>query len=105
MCLLSLVRQALVVEDEPSLRELLRLHLGLAGYRVQEAGDGASALRLARATHFDLLVLDVMLPALDGFSLCEGIRAQGPNTDSPILMLTARAGESDKVGGARARRR
>jgi DNA-binding response OmpR family regulator len=99
VCLLSLVRQALVVEDEPSLRELLRLHLGLAGYQVQEADDGAAALRLTRATRFDLLVLDVMLPGLDGFSLCEGIRAQGANTDSPILMLTARAGESDKVTG------
>jgi DNA-binding response OmpR family regulator len=93
------VRRALVVEDEPTLRELLRLHLGLAGYEVQEAGDGASGLRTARATSFDLVVLDLMLPGLDGFSLCEAIRAEGPNTDAPILMLTARGGESDKVAG------
>jgi DNA-binding response OmpR family regulator len=93
------VRQALVVEDEPPLRELLRLHLALAGYEVQEAGDGAEALRLARSTPYDLVVLDVMLPGLDGFSLCEAIRAQGPNIDAPILMLTARGSESDKVAG------
>jgi DNA-binding response OmpR family regulator len=95
----SVSRRALVVEDDPSIRELLRLHLGLAGFDVNEVGDGRAALQRARDDAFDLLVIDVMLPGLDGISLCRAIRVAGPNIDSPILMLTARDAESDKVVG------
>ncbi|HLG57823.1 MAG TPA: response regulator transcription factor [Vicinamibacterales bacterium] len=92
-------RRALVVEDEIAIRELLRLHLGLAGFTLDEAGDGRQALEMARTTSFDLILLDVMLPGLDGVSVCRAIRGGGPNVDSPILMLTARDGEADKVLG------
>jgi two-component system, OmpR family, alkaline phosphatase synthesis response regulator PhoP len=92
-------RRVLVVEDEPSIRELLHLHLSLAGYQVDESGDGARALSLTRDTKFDLIVLDVMLPGLDGITLCRAIRAGGVNTGAGILMITARDTESDKVLG------
>src|SRR5476649_2224686 len=92
-------RRVLVVDDEPSIRELLHLHLSLAGYQVDESGDGARALSLTRDTKFDLIVLDVMLPGLDGITLCRAIRAGGVNTGAGILMITARDTESDKVLG------
>jgi two-component system, OmpR family, alkaline phosphatase synthesis response regulator PhoP len=92
-------RRALVVEDELAIRELLRLHLELGGFTLEEAGDGRQALDIARATPFALILLDVMLPGLDGVSLCRALRNGGPNVDTPILMLTAREGEADKVLG------
>ena len=91
--------RALVVEDEPPIRELVRLHLQLAGFDVDEAGDGRAALDLARSTPVDLIILDVMLPGLDGITVCRPIRSSGPNAATPILMLTARDAESDKVVG------
>jgi len=90
---------ALIVEDEPPIRELVRLHLELAGFAIEETGDGRDALARTRARPYDLLMLDVMLPGLDGVSLCRAVRAEGPNTETPVLMLTARDGESDKVLG------
>jgi DNA-binding response OmpR family regulator len=92
-------RRVLVVEDEHPIRELLRLHLELAGFDIDETGDGREGLDRTRASAFDLLILDVMLPGLDGISLCRAVRAEGPNQETPILMLTARDGESDKVLG------
>jgi DNA-binding response OmpR family regulator len=89
----------LVVEDELAIRELLRLHLELAGFVLEETGDGRRALDAARARPFDLILLDVMLPGLDGVSLCQAIRRDGPNTGTPILMVTARDGEADTVVG------
>ena len=72
-------RRVLVVEDDASIRELLRLHLDLAGFTIDEAEEGRSALERARATPFDLVLLDVMLPGLDGISVCRAIRNGGPN--------------------------
>jgi DNA-binding response OmpR family regulator len=92
-------RRALVVEDELAIRELLRLHLQLGGFELDEVGDGRMALDRARETPFDVILLDVMLPGLDGVTLCGAIRAAGPNKATPILMLTARDTESDKVMG------
>jgi DNA-binding response OmpR family regulator len=91
--------RVLVVEDEPNIRELVCLHLGLEGYVCEGAGDGQEALKRAEAERFDLLVLDVMLPGLDGVSLCRAVRRGSMNGDVPILMLTARNQESDKVLG------
>ncbi len=92
-------RRVLVVEDDAAIRELLRLHLDLAGFVIDEAEDGRKALDRARSTPFDLVLLDVMLPGLDGVSVCRAVRNAGANVDTPILMLTARDGESDKVLG------
>src|SRR5437870_4672204 len=89
----------LVVEDEQNIRELVCLHLGLENYECVPCGDGETALKLARERHFDLVILDVMLPGLDGVTVCRAIRRDSENPDVPVLMLTARREESDKVVG------
>ena len=92
-------RRILIVEDEAPIRELLRLHLTLAGFAIEEVADGTAALERARSEKFDLIVLDVMVPGLVGITLCRAIRSQGVNVASAILMLTARDTEADKVLG------
>src|SRR5262249_4760431 len=74
-------------------------HLGLEGYTCEGVGDGQTALKRSEAERFDLMVLDVMIPGLDGLSLCRAVRNGKTNHDVPILMLTARREESDKVVG------
>jgi DNA-binding response OmpR family regulator len=91
--------RVLVVEDEPHIRELVCLHLSHEGYSCEGVGDGQQALKVAEADRFDLMVLDVMIPGLDGLSLCRAIRNGQTNRDVPILMLTARRDEADKVVG------
>ena len=91
--------RALMIEDEEPIRDLLRLHLELGGFELDEVADGRIALDRARAYRYDLILLDVMLPGVDGVTICRAIRTQGPNTATPILMLTARQAESDKVIG------
>ena len=89
----------LVVEDEPNIRDLVCLHLRHEGYACEAVGDGQTALAAARERAFDLMVLDLMLPGLDGLSLCRAVRNGHLNADVPILMLTAKREESDKVVG------
>jgi DNA-binding response OmpR family regulator len=89
----------LVVEDEAHIRELVCLHLGLEGYTCVPVGDGREALRIATGQKLDLIVLDLMIPGLDGLTVCRAIRREGQNKDVPILMLTARREEADKVLG------
>ena len=89
----------LVVEDEGNIRELVTLHLRLEEMSPTEAADGHAGLEIARAKRFDLVILDLMLPQIDGLSVCRAIRRDSPNADTPILMLTARREESDKVLG------
>ena len=91
--------QVLVVEDERNIRELVSLHLRLEHAEPVEAADGNTALDLARQRRFDLVILDLMLPGLDGMTVCRAIRRESANTATPILMLTARREESDKVLG------
>ena len=91
--------RVLVVEDDPAIQELISLHLKLEGYGVVPSADGSEALRLARAEPFDLIVLDIMLPGLDGISILGAIRRESANRVTPILMLTARREEADKVLG------
>jgi DNA-binding response OmpR family regulator len=91
--------RVLVVEDDPNIRDLVVLHLGLEGLSTETAADGQVALDMARAEPFDLIVLDLMLPGLDGVTVCRAVRRDTPNKDTPILMLTARRDESDKVLG------
>ena len=91
--------RVLVVEDDPNIRDLVGLHLKLEGLDVTAVADGHQALAMARAQPFDLIVLDVMLPGLDGITVCGAVRRESMNTGVPILMLTARREESDKVLG------
>ena len=92
-------RTALVVEDEQNIRDLVCLHLDVEGLTCVSAPDGATALELANKQRFDVIVLDLMLPGLDGLSVCRAVRRGTLNRDVPILMLTARREESDKVLG------
>ncbi|MFM7222814.1 MAG: response regulator transcription factor [Bacteroidota bacterium] len=87
----------LVVEDEDNLRDALKLNLELEGYSVTCAENGAIALKRVEEEYFDLVILDVMLPEVDGFDVCQGIRLK--NIESPILMLSARSGSDDRVTG------
>src|ERR1700730_3357775 len=89
----------LVVEDEEAIRDLICFHLDLAGYTFETVSDGKEALTIAARRGFDVVVLDVLLPNLDGMTLCQAIRREGPNREVPILMLTARREESDRVLG------
>ena len=89
----------LLVEDDDAIRALLDFHLDLAGFDRAPLSDGGEALREASRQSFDLAIIDVMIPTIDGITLCKALRRAGPNRDIPILMLTARAEESDKVLG------
>jgi two-component system phosphate regulon response regulator PhoB len=89
----------LVVEDESSLVTLLRYNLEREGYRVAEASDGEEALIVADETHPDLVILDWMLPQLSGIEVCRRMRARGHLRNTPIVMLTARGEESDRIRG------
>lgn len=86
----------LLVEDEPALVETLQYSLGRQGYQVFVANDGQAGIELARHHKPDLIVLDVMLPKLDGFEVCRILRQE---MNTPILMLTARTDEIDKIVG------
>jgi DNA-binding response OmpR family regulator len=91
--------RVLIVEDEEAIRDLVGFHLDLMGYDCTAVADGREALDLAVQRPFDIIVLDLGLPTLDGMTLCRSIRQDGVNRDVPILMLTARREEADKVGG------
>jgi DNA-binding response OmpR family regulator len=86
----------LVVDDEPTVREVVQQYLEREGYRVQAAEDGPAALAAFSAHVPDLIVLDLMLPGVDGLEVCRQVRAKGP---TPIIMLTAKGHESDRVVG------
>ncbi|HIS64523.1 MAG TPA: response regulator transcription factor [Candidatus Avoscillospira avistercoris] len=92
--------KVLIVEDERAIVEILKFNLSREGYETLEALDGEAGLQLARTADPDLILLDVMLPKLDGFSICRQLREGGIST--PIIMLTAREEENDKVFGLEA---
>jgi two-component system alkaline phosphatase synthesis response regulator PhoP len=89
-------KRVLVVDDDEKTVELVKLYLNRDGYRVLTAYDGIEALRLAREGHPDLIVLDLMLPGIDGLEVCRTLRAE---SDVPIIMLTARTTDQDKLTG------
>jgi DNA-binding response OmpR family regulator len=89
-------RTVLVVDDEPTLVSTLKYNLERDGYRVLTAEDGAAAITVARAEHPDIMVLDLMLPVMDGLEVCRVLRRE---MSLPILMLTAKSDEVDKVVG------
>ncbi|GCE05183.1 response regulator transcription factor [Dictyobacter aurantiacus] len=89
----------LVIEDEANITQVIRLYLEQAGYTVLAASDGIAGIELHAREHPDLVVLDLMLPILDGMEVCRRIRTWA---DTPILMLTARQGEDDRIAGLEA---
>lgn len=86
----------LVVDDEKSIVDVIKSNLEREGYQIETAGDGKTALDLALKNNFDLIILDCMLPIMDGFDVCKKIRQESP---VPIIMLTAKSEEIDKVLG------
>ena len=92
----------LIVEDDANIAELLRLYLEKEGYRVSRAADGGEGLSMFRSQRPDLVLLDLMLPVMDGNEVCAAIRREsGPEKGCPIIMLTAKSELSDKVNGLR----
>src|SRR5437763_13575940 len=86
----------LIIEDEANIVQLIRLYLEQAGFTVLAASDGVAGLELHAREHPDLVILDLMLPAMDGMEVCRRIRSWA---STPILMLTARQGEEDRIAG------
>ena len=87
----------LVVDDEFRIRQIIRKYAEFEGYEVDEAVDGMQAIQVCRKENFDLIIMDVMMPELDGFSACREIKKFKP--DTPIIMLSARGEEYDKIHG------
>ena len=91
--------RVLIVEDEPDIRNLVVLHLQRDGYQVTSAGSGEEALRQVRLSPPDLVLLDLMLPTMSGLEVCRRLRQEPATATLPIVMLTAKADEVDKVVG------
>ncbi|MFH0882044.1 MAG: response regulator transcription factor [bacterium] len=89
----------LVIEDEDDIRELIRYNLQREGYLVTEAANGENGIRIAREKHPDLLVLDLMLPGIDGFGVCRALKGDKTTSDLPIVIVTAKGEEPDIVTG------
>lgn len=89
----------LIVDDESDILELIDYNLINAGYETAKAKDGEEALQKIKKTDFDLILLDLMLPGIDGFELCKIIKADEKYSGIPVIMLTAKSSESDKVAG------
>lgn len=87
----------LVADDEVRIRSIIRKYAEFEGHTVTEAGDGMEAVLLCRSQSFDLIIMDIMMPELDGFSACREIRKNNPET--PIIMLSARGEEYDRING------
>jgi phosphate regulon transcriptional regulator PhoB len=94
-----MAREVLVVEDEPDIRRLVVLHLERDGFRCRTAANGLDALREAKANVPELVVLDLMLPGLDGLEVCRRLRSDASTAGVPIIMLTAKSDEVDRVVG------
>ncbi len=90
------MKKVLIVEDEGKIRRVVKNYLEKNGYEVHEAEDGKEGLYISQNEKFDLIILDIMLPKMDGWSVCREIRS---SSDVPILMLTARGAESDEIFG------
>jgi DNA-binding response OmpR family regulator len=91
--------RALIIDADTSVRQLLRKHFELTGFSVDEAVDGHAGLDRLRSTSYRVVILDLVLPRIDGAALCRTARADGPNIEAAILMVSARSSESDKVVG------
>ena len=92
-------KRILIVDDEPSILETVKLHLELSDYDVLAASDGMEALKIARTEKPDLILLDLMLPKIDGYKVCKMLKMDRRFKSIPIIMLTAKAGSVDEVQG------
>ncbi len=86
----------LIADDEPGIRAVIKEYAEFSGYEIDEACDGMDAVEMAKTNHYDAVVLDIMMPRLDGFSACKEIKK---NQDIPVIMLSARGEEYDKLFG------
>lgn len=93
------MKRVLAVDDEPHILKLIAFSLKAHGFDVLEASDGLSAIAVAQAEHPDLILLDVMMPALDGYEACRRIKADPATADIPIFMLTAKAQATEQQTG------
>lgn len=94
-----MTQKILIIEDEADIRELLAYNLLAEGFEVEEAGTGADALEAIRAREHDLLLLDLMLPDVSGLDICRSVRLNPDRRNLPIIMVTARGGEVDRIVG------
>jgi DNA-binding response OmpR family regulator len=94
-----MTRRALVVEDDPDIVELLTHYLSAEGWAIDAASDGKAALERIRGESYQLLILDLQLPGLDGLSLCAEVRRDKRTREIPVVMLTARGDEADRIVG------
>jgi len=92
-------KHILIVEDEKDIRDLLKFNLTKDGYRVSAAATGEEGLKLARSSRPDLILLDLMLPGIDGREVCRDLKREAQTGDIPIIMVTAKEKESDIVAG------
>ena len=90
------MERILVVDDEEKIRAIIKKYAEFEGYEIVEAGNGMEAIRICKEQDFDIIIMDVMMPELDGFSSCREIRK---NKDIPVIMLSARGEEYDKIHG------
>ncbi len=89
--------RVLLVEDEENIRDLIKLNLEMEDYEVVATGDGKQALKFTREQHFDLMILDIMLPEVDGYQICEQVRIR--NSEVPIIFVTAKDASTDRITG------
>jgi len=94
-----LKKRILIVDDEPSILETIKFHLEMNDYDILSATDGMEALKLARSKGPDLILLDLMLPLMDGYKVCKMLKMDRRYKDIPVIMLTAKAGSVDEVEG------
>ena len=94
-----MVSRVLIVDDDPEIRDWLYLDLKLSGYSTDYAIDGLSGLQKAQQNRYDLIILDVMMPKMDGFEVCKNLRKSASTREIPIILLTAKGTIEDKING------
>jgi two-component system alkaline phosphatase synthesis response regulator PhoP len=92
-------KKILIIEDDKDIVDLLKHYLTKEGYVTKDAGDGISGLKKAKDENFDLIVLDIMLPEMDGLEVCKELRGNSKTSTVPVIMLTAKSEETDKIVG------
>lgn len=92
-------KRILIVDDEEHIRELIKFNLEKNGYKTLQAADGKEGLELAKERRVDLIILDLMIPVMDGFEVCKEVRKDSSIENTPIIMLTAKSEEIDKILG------